>query len=148
YARRYLNAFGWTMAFSVMVSLLVSITLTPMLSSRLLKQLSHKGDEPQQRAAGRGKHTSTESPFFRWLDGSYGRTLEWSLNHRWTTVLIALGIFALTFPLNKLVGRDFIPADDQSELQVFLNAPVGMSIYGTEKFAEEATDKIEHLDGV
>ena len=40
YARRYLNQFGWTMAFSVMVSMLVSFTLTPMLCSRLLRRSS------------------------------------------------------------------------------------------------------------
>src|SRR5262249_5007048 len=42
YARRYLNEFGWTMAFSVMVSMLVSFTLTPMLCSRLLKRIDRK----------------------------------------------------------------------------------------------------------
>ena len=38
YARRYVNQFGWTMAFAILVSMLVSFTLTPMLSSRLLKR--------------------------------------------------------------------------------------------------------------
>jgi HAE1 family hydrophobic/amphiphilic exporter-1 len=42
YARRYVNQFGWTMAFAVMVSMLVSFTLTPMLSSRMLRWLAHK----------------------------------------------------------------------------------------------------------
>src|SRR3989441_3885819 len=42
YAKRYVNEFGWTMAFSVMVSMLVSFTLTPLLSSRMLKRLAHK----------------------------------------------------------------------------------------------------------
>src|SRR6202022_3220653 len=42
YARRYLNQFGWTMAFAVIVSMLVSFTLTPMLSSRLLKRVANK----------------------------------------------------------------------------------------------------------
>src|SRR6266850_957913 len=50
YARRYVNQFGWTMAFSVMVSMLVSFTLTPMLSSRMLKRLARRrsedGEEP------------------------------------------------------------------------------------------------------
>src|SRR6202011_2189047 len=71
YARRYLNQFGWTMAFAVIVSMLVSFTLTPMLSSRLLK-----------RVGGQSRHTSKDAGFFRWIDRGYGRMLEWSLNHR------------------------------------------------------------------
>ena len=47
YARRYLNQFGWTMAFSVMVSMLVSFTLTPMLCSRLLGRMRRKAGEGQ-----------------------------------------------------------------------------------------------------
>src|SRR2546421_4448543 len=59
YARRYVNEFGWTMAFSVMVSMLVSFTLTPMLSSLFLK--------PSNSKAGEHKHSSREVGFFHWL---------------------------------------------------------------------------------
>ena len=48
YARRFIYPFGWTMAFSIMVSMLVSFTLTPMLSSRFLK-LADAGSRPQDR---------------------------------------------------------------------------------------------------
>jgi hydrophobic/amphiphilic exporter-1 (mainly G- bacteria), HAE1 family len=46
YAKRYLNQFGWTMAFSIMVSMLVAFTLTPALSSRLLKRHKPGGKKP------------------------------------------------------------------------------------------------------
>ncbi len=146
YARRYLNEFGWTMAFSVMVSMLVSFTLTPMLCSRLLKRTEHDGSAG--KTAGGHEHSSKDSAFFRWIDRAYGQMLEWSLNHRWTTVLVALGVFALTFPLNALVGRDFIPADDQNELTAIFDAPVGTSLDGTAKISTELARKIERLQGV
>ena len=138
YARRYLNSFGWTMAFAVMVSMLVSLTLTPMLCSRLLKP------NPQ----GEREHKSKDSATFQWLDRSYGKILEWSLRHRMITVLVALGAFLLTFPLNQRVGRDFIPADDQSELNVRIDLPVGTSLEGVKSIIKEMAQKIEKIRGV
>jgi hydrophobic/amphiphilic exporter-1 (mainly G- bacteria), HAE1 family len=159
YARRYVNQFGWTMAFSVMVSMLVSFTLTPMLSSRMLKRLAHKretdsGDsqaarlESRSDSAKKEEHTSKDSRFFGWIDRSYGRILEWSLNHRIVVVGVALATFALTFPLNAIVGRDFIPPDDQSEFQVSLNWPEGTSVEGTSRLAMEISDRIAQIPEV
>ena len=151
YARRYLNQFGWTMAFSVMVSMLVSFTLTPMLCSRLLKRIERKreeGSNSQTPPAEKQEHSSKDSPFFRWLDRKYGGLLEWSLDHRAITILVALVTFALTFPLNALVGRDFIPADDQSELTVNFVTPLGTSLEATAKTASTISERIEHLPGV
>src|SRR5689334_9255757 len=102
YARRYVNQFGWTMAFSIMVSMLVSFTLTPMLSSRMLRRNRRKREaaageaieggaaEPAANvAAGEAHgHTSKDSRFFAWVDRVYGRMLAWSLDHR--AVVIAV----------------------------------------------------------
>jgi hydrophobic/amphiphilic exporter-1 (mainly G- bacteria), HAE1 family len=157
YARRYVNQFGWTMAFSIMVSMLVSFTLTPMLSSRMLRRLRGKRDEAADQATEIGAaenvanvtnapatgHTSKDSRFFAWIDRVYGRMLQWSLNHRAVVIAIALATFALTFPLNAMVGRDWIPPDDQSELTVSMNWPEGTSIEGTSKMAVEISDRIK-----
>ena len=145
YARRYLNQFGWTMAFAVMVSMLVSFTLTPMLSSRLLKRI---GGKRREAAGTPGGGTSQEAGFFRWIDRGYGRMLEWSLDHRAVVVLVALGTFALTIPLNALVGRDFIPADDQDEFQAIFDSPVDSSLEGTAAFAKELAGRYEKIPGV
>ncbi|HJZ69064.1 MAG TPA: efflux RND transporter permease subunit, partial [Blastocatellia bacterium] len=157
YARRYVNQFGWTMAFSVMVSMLVSFTLTPMLSSRMLKRLATKRDgeagdpaitDRESRITNHEEHTSKETRFFGFIDRAYGRMLEWSLSHRAIVVLIALATFALTFPLNALVGRDWIPPDDQSEFQLSINLPEGTSIEGTSKLATELADRIKQIPEV
>ena len=78
---RFLKSFGLTMAVSIMVSMLVSFTLTPMLSSRLLKRAR--------------RHKSKDSGFYKVIDRGYGRMLNWALSHR----AIMVGIFLLTvFP--------------------------------------------------
>jgi HAE1 family hydrophobic/amphiphilic exporter-1 len=145
YARRYVNQFGWTMAFAILVSMLVSFTLTPMLSSRLLARSNGaKGD-----GSGAGGHrVSRESPFYVWIDRHYGRVLAWALDHRGRVMAIAVATFLLTFPLNALVGRDWIPPDDESELTVLLNLPEGSSIQATSKLASEIADEIGRLPEV
>src|SRR5438094_782731 len=148
YARRYVNEFGWTMAFAIMVSMLVSFTLTPMLSSRLLKRLPREAANPVLDKGAPIGHTSKDSRFFGWIDRRYGRLLEWSLDHRGVVILMALATFALTFPLNALVGRDWIPPDDQSELSILLNLPEGTSIEGTAKVASQIADRVTQLNGV
>ena len=70
YARRFINPFGWTMAFAILVSMLVSFTLTPMLSSRFLKLSDAAAD-----------HKTKERGFFHWLDDWYARRVNWALDH-------------------------------------------------------------------
>jgi hydrophobe/amphiphile efflux-1 (HAE1) family protein len=144
YARRYVNQFGWTMACAIMVSMLVSLTLTPMLSSRMLARPG--GGEGGGRGA--GGHGSRESRFFVWIERRYGRILEWALDNRGRVLAMAAATFLLAFPLNSLVGRDWIPPDDQSELTVLLNLPEGSSIQATSKLAGEVADEIGRLPEV
>jgi len=155
YARRYLNEFGWTMAFAVIVSLLVSLTLTPTLCSRLLKPASAatNAQRPEDDRRGRlshstGHHTSKDDFLFRWIDRGYGAMLAWSLNHRAMVIVLAAAIFATTFPLNGLVGRDFIPPDDQNELTMVFDSPVGTSLQGTAKIATGLAQRIPRTRGV
>src|SRR5246500_3951696 len=142
FARRYLNQFGWTMAFAVIVSMLVSFTLTPMLSSRLLKR---KAIPSPDRA---GEFNNQRPDFFRWIDLGYGRMLEWSLNHRLAVVALAVGAFSLTFVLNSRVGRDFIPADDQNEFQAIIDTPIDSSLEHTAAVDIDLVSKYEKIPGV
>jgi HAE1 family hydrophobic/amphiphilic exporter-1 len=130
YARRYVNSFGWTMALAIMVSLLVSFTLTPMLSSRFLK------------VQNREHAKSRESKFFHWMEATYLRSLEWALAHRALIILICLATFASTFFLYRLVGRDWIPADDQSELQSSVDLPEGTSLDRTMQTVTEMARRL------
>src|SRR5204863_522259 len=104
---RFMKSFGLTMAFAIMVSLLVSFTLTPMLAARWLKV---------DRAT---KRTSKDSRVFHALDVAYTRTLEWAMAHR------------ASVPLFKMTNTAFMPSDDQAEFEVNLRAPEGTSLEST-----------------
>src|SRR4029453_10534906 len=88
---RFMSSFGLTAAFAVGVSLLVSFTLTPMLSSRFIKAPAHgPGD----------KHRSSkETPFFRPIDRAYTAMLRWSMAHRAIVVLACALVIISIVPL-------------------------------------------------
>jgi len=132
---RFFSSFGSTVAFSVAVSLLISFTLTPMLSSRFLK--------PQH-----GGKASKESRFYSWIDTSYGWILRWSLRYRW--VVIASGIFTVFWimPLFSAIGKNFIPTDDQSEFEVIIQTPGGYTLAETDRLMRELEGRIAKLRGV
>ncbi|HSL20765.1 MAG TPA: efflux RND transporter permease subunit, partial [Vicinamibacterales bacterium] len=100
YARRFIYPFGWTMAFAILVSMIVSFTLTPMLSSRWLKA-SHAGTDEDT------KHHR----LFRALDRWYSASLRWTLAHPMWIIGVSIALVALTVPLNWMVGRTFVPAE-------------------------------------
>jgi hydrophobic/amphiphilic exporter-1 (mainly G- bacteria), HAE1 family len=134
YARKYVNSFGWTMAMAILVSLLVAFTLTPMMSSRLLKV-----DE---------KSESHSRGFLYSVEETYMRMLRWSLAHRGVLVMICLATFLSTFALYHLVGRDWIPADDQSELQSSFTLPEGTSLQKTSEIASDMARRVSALPEV
>src|SRR5207342_2375301 len=70
---RFMSSFGFTSAFSIMISLLVSFTLTPMLCSRFLKTKLGEGGHKKSAKSGR---------FYSWIDRSYMSMLVWSMKHR------------------------------------------------------------------
>src|SRR5438874_5354845 len=114
---RFMKSFGLTMAFAIMVSLLVSFTLTPMLSARWLK-IIHKGDE----------HGSKDSKLFHAIDVFYTRLLEWSMAHRAMVAGMAVLVLLSSAPLFMIANKNFMPQDDQSEFEVNLRAPEGTSL--------------------
>ena len=136
YAKRYVNEFGWTMAFSILVSMLISFTLTPMLSSRFLKTSDDRRATPPRSGPSSAGSTGATRP-----------CSSWSLDHRGRVAAIAFGVFLLTFPLNMLVGRDWIPPDDQGELTLSLNLPEGTSISETSRMARDLADQIGEDQG-
>ena len=135
YAKRYLNQFGWTMAMSIMVSMLVAFTLTPSLSSRMLKK--SKNASPEGHA-----HKIS------WLDRAYVSVLGWSLSHRWVILMVCAAVFGSTFVVNRYIGRDWMPQDDQNELSINLEMPEGSSLAATEKTTLEIARKVAKVDGV
>jgi len=137
YAKRFINPFGWTMAFAILVSMLVSFTLTPMLSSRFLKV-----------ADGEADHKTKEQGFFHRLDVWYGASLKWALDHPGLIIAIALVTAATMFPLNRMVGREFVPNEDMGEWVIHVDAPEGTSIDGTRDIAFLLLKELQGIEGV
>ncbi len=135
---RFMSSFGFTSGFSIAVSLLVSFTLTPMLCSRFVKAPKHVS----------GEHLSKDTGIFKWLDRHYTRMLAWAMHHRkWVIGFSALTVVSIV-PLFMLVGKNFLPADDQSQYNVLIRTPEGTSLAATTQVAERIAQQIRTLPGV
>ena len=126
---QFMYSFGLTMAFSILVSLLVAFTLTPMMASRWLSIDRH------------AKHTSKDSPWFGPLERGYDRHLGWSMRHRWVIVLACVISLVSTVPLFKLAGKDFLPKNDESQFAVSMRAPEGTTVEQTELIASRVAGR-------
>lgn len=144
-AGRFFKSIALTMAFAIMVSLLVSFTLTPMLSARMLKRLKRKSeDEPAHEP-----HAEKQSWIMRVLDAGYTKLLLVSMRHRWAVVTIAFLTFASVVPLFMAVGKDFFPQDDQDEFEMTVRAPEGTSLQSTMALAQKiAGDMRQNLPNI
>ncbi len=134
---RFMQSFGLTMAFAVMVSLFVSFTLTPMMSAYWLK--------PQPKGAHRdSKHNRLFDP----LDRAYTRMLDWAMAHRG---LVAIGAVLLLFssvPLFRFTAVNFTPEDDQSMFDVTMRAPEGTSLASMEVLANRVSTAVREIPEV
>ncbi len=134
---RFMSSFGYTAAFAILVSLLVSFTLTPMLCSRFLRPGSN------------GARGSTKDTWlFRLLAGQYRRMLHWSMSHRWAIVVLCFLVAATSVPLFNAIGKDFLPTDDQSAFEVFVRMPPGSSLEGSREVMREVEEELRRLPGV
>jgi HAE1 family hydrophobic/amphiphilic exporter-1 len=137
YASRFIGPFGWTMAFAIVVSMVVSFTLTPMLSSRFLKVSDAAGDTKTR-----------ESRFFRAIDRWYSASLNWSLAHPMTIIGVSAIVILSTIPLNRAVGRTFVPEEDMGQITVHMDTPQGTSLEGTVEAAGNVVKDLTGLEGV
>jgi HAE1 family hydrophobic/amphiphilic exporter-1 len=136
---RFMSSFGFTSAFAIAVSLLVSFTLTPMLCSRFVKVKA--GD------TARG-HKSKDSLVFRFLDGNYKRLLVWAMAHRGAVVALCVAVVISIVPLFMMVSKNFFPQDDQSQFNVVFRTPEGTSLASTTNLGEQIAQKLRQTPGV
>ncbi|MCL2723481.1 MAG: efflux RND transporter permease subunit [Polyangiaceae bacterium] len=121
---RFLRSFGVTMAFSILVSLLVSFSLTPMLSSRWLKMKDPGAQKPLGERI--------VDAFYRPVERVYMAMLRFVLKRRWVVfVAIALSLGSC-FPLAGAAKKGFLPVNDEAQFEVVVRAPEGTSLAQTE----------------
>ena len=126
---------GWIVTITIVTSLVISITLTPMLSSRLLKLTTVSKDRK------RNVYDFSVGVFLKWLDKFYEKTLRWALRHKGLVISASLVFFALSFFLMKFVGTDFMPQSDQGEVNASIELQTGLRVEETMK----VTAKLEKM---
>jgi len=138
---KFFHEFGITIVAAVLISMFVSFTLDPMLSSVWHDPAIHaEGAAPSRRSLydrSIGRLTGAVDAFSHRLGGAYTRILAWSLRHKRATLAVALASFGASFALLPLIGTEFIPKADYSETFVTFNTPVGSSIEVTEARAKQ-----------
>jgi HAE1 family hydrophobic/amphiphilic exporter-1 len=139
---RLLHEFAVTIIIAILCSGIISVTLTPMLCARILKD----------------EHGQKHNAFYRWsenafnaMQDAYNRTLTWSLNHR----RVILGLFVLSVAMSGLLfsvmQQDFLPSDDTGRLTGQIQAQNGTSPDQMYKYLEEVSRVINadpNVEGV
>ncbi len=141
---RFFYEFGITVAAAVLVSLFVSFTLDPMLSSRWVDP-----DIDEERH-GNWIHTALQR-FNHWFDTlhvRYEKLLAWSLTHRPAVLLLALVAFLGSFPIFGVLGGDFMPDFNRGEYQIALKATPGATLRETGARAQEMVRRLKSLPDV
>jgi multidrug efflux pump len=130
---RLFREFAVTLAVTILVSAAVSLTLTPMMSARLLR---HTPPDKQGR-------------FYRWSEHmfdriieAYGRSLQWVLQYQTATLLVALGTLVLTIILYIIVPKGFFPVQDTGIIQGFSQAPESISFAAMSQRQQKLTEVI------
>ncbi len=133
---KFFHEFGITMVAAVLISMFVSFTLDPMLSS-----VWHD-PEIEKHGKGTGRRSFYDRTIGRvtgWFDrfqddltDTYQTTLRWSLKHKLATLGLALATFIGSLFIVPLLGTEFVPKADFSETSLSFNTPVGSSLEATE----------------
>ncbi len=157
---RFFLQFALTIVFSVLVSLLVSFTLTPMMASIFLRP--HKKSMPNSMAAGSDpaytkpdqqkkiwqKAGDFTGQYYKKLEVFYRRILEITLGYRKTVLIGALVIFILSLVLTKFIGKEFVAPEDQGVFMIRMEAPIDYSVDEVERYFGKTEAMIQEIPGV
>ena len=115
---------------TMIASLFTALTLTPMVSSRLLKSKS-------QRKKKHSKLYESSEKIFDIIESAYKKLLKWAVSHKTITISAAVLVFAFSLYVGKHLGTDYIPEFDAGDLSVVFETPVGTSAKETDKVAQK-----------
>ena len=150
---RFFYQFGVTVSTAVLLSLFVSFTLDPMLSSIWPDpDAAHQHDRHNERVSFRKRPIAwLLAGFQRLLDrltNLYSHILAWSLRHRLITVLIAIGSLVAAFFAVGLVGKEFVPQADMNEIKVKFETPVNANLDYTQQKAAQVNAVLQSFPEV
>lgn len=127
---RFFYQFGLTVAFAVLLSMFVSFTLDPMLSSRILKKPKN------------GWLYRVSELFFTAIDNVYEWILAIALRRRWAIILLALASFYGAVYIMRFTRSEFMPREDRSEFNIRVKAPLGSSLAYTDSIMEQIHQRV------
>lgn len=124
--------FGVVIAGSVIISAFVALTLTPMLSSRLLKSnIKHSWF-----------YNKTE-PFFTWIENSYKNSLEKFMNRRWLAPAVMLAAMIIIYLIGSNLQSEIAPIEDRGDIRIQSTMPEGTTFEAMDKYITSMTQTIQ-----
>lgn len=128
---RLFREFGVVLAGAVLISAFVSLSLTPMLNARMIRAHEKKS-----------RFYIITEPFFRSMEDSYRRSLQFFLHHRWWTAPIMILCIGLSFVIGKNLPSELAPLDDRGMMRLSISAPEGVSFEYTDYFIRQLSQLI------
>ncbi len=125
---RLFREFGVVVAGAVIISSFVALTLTPMISSKLLKKRQKQS-----------KFYEITEPFFQWLADKYQSSLQAFLKVRWWAFPIIIAAAALIYSLYNQLPNELAPLEDRNAFRVFASAPEGVTFEYMDQYVDEVT---------
>jgi len=132
---------GYTITFSLLTSLLVALTLVPMLSSKIMHFKVQDNNSSISKENIVQNSLSQSGRIFNFVKEEYSRLLSWSLRHRGSVFILAVLIFAGSIMLIPFVGTEFIPSSDQGQFNINITLPTGTNLETT----REVVSKVEKI---
>ncbi len=130
-----------TITFSLVVSLLVALTLVPMMSSNILKISTKKKDNRLERFKDR------IASWIERLTENYSKILHWSIFHRKIVLITVAIMFAASILIAYLLGGEFMPKSDQGIINIIMESPTGTPIEQTRMYAYKLEDIVKETVG-
>lgn len=133
-----------TITFSLVVSLIVALTLVPVMSSRILK-LNNKLIGEAKKQSKFATYKDVVGIWLEKLSDGYSRILHWSVRHKIRVLVSVAILFVLSMSLSVFLGGEFLPKTDQSLINVLMESPSGTPIEKTRLYAYQIEDIVKEV---
>lgn len=127
---------GWIVSIVIIISTLAALTLTPMLSSIMLK------NNPNRGKVFNAIYTPIEK-FLDWLDKIYANMLGWCVSRKGVVLIVAMLIFGSSLLLFKFIPTEFFPTQDQARLSATVKLPIGTRMETSRAFALDFVEQVK-----
>jgi len=144
-ASELFRSMGYTITFSLLTSLLVALTLVPMLSSKILRFKAKDNRQSISKENLVQNSLSQSGRIFNFVREEYGRLITWSLRHRGIVFILAVIIFVGSIMLIPFVGTEFIPSSDQGQFNINITLPTGTNLETTREVVSEVEKIVSEI---